>query len=190
MLFIHQEFLKRRRNMKFFTGKGDEGRTGLIGEERLMKSDLRIEAIGSLDELNAFIGQAKAAIDQKEMKQLLESIQSDLYLIMANLADTQKMIAEKVKFSSDRVDFLEASIEKIGKNVEFPKGFILPGDTTEAALFGICRTVTRRAERRVVELNEKEKIENSILLKYLNRLSSLMYLLELNYSKHKSIPLT
>jgi cob(I)alamin adenosyltransferase len=175
--------------MKFYTGKGDEGFTGLIGDERVLKSDLRLETIGTLDELNAFIGQAKATITHNDMIQLLESVQRDLYLIMANLADYQGKIKEKVRFEEDRVEFLEANIERIAVNVEIPKDFILPGSTREAAILGICRTVTRRAERRVVDLNEKENLGNSVLLQYLNRLSSLMFLLEVNYSKRKQNPL-
>jgi cob(I)alamin adenosyltransferase len=168
--------------MKYFTGKGDNGSTGLIGKDRVAKSDIRLEAIGSLDELSEFIGQAKAAEKDKEFVQHLESIQRDLYSIMAELADLNHELKNNLQVDSSKVASLEEKIESIGESIKMPSGFILPGATTNAALYGICRVVTRRAERRVVELDLGGPLDNRFIMPYLNRLSSLFYILEIRGS--------
>lgn len=171
--------------MKYFTGKGDSGSTGLIGPQRVSKTDPRIEAIGSLDELSEFIGQAKAYCTDKGIAQVLESIQHDLYTIMAELADVQHALNDDSRLKPSRLDYLEQTINGLGEKIEMPGGFILPGKTKEAAAMGICRVVTRRAERRIVEVNAVTAIENQSILAYLNRLSSLFYLLEISTSAKK-----
>ena len=173
--------------MKYFTGKGDDGSTGLIGKDRVSKSDLRLEAIGSLDELSEFIGQAKAAEKEKEIVQYLESIQRDLYSIMAELADIHHELKNNRQMDSNAVAFLEERIETIGKIINMPAGFILPGATPNAALFGICRVVARRAERRVVDLDQEVHLENRFIMPYLNRLSSLFYILEIRGSSKNDL---
>lgn len=173
--------------MKYFTGKGDSGSTGLIGSERVSKADPRLEAIGSLDELSEFVGQAKALCGSKVISQVLESVQKDLYSIMAELADVHKALNADTRLDYPRLVFLEQTINELGEKIEMPKGFILPGKTKEAAALGICRVVARRAERRVVEVNRETLIENQLLLAYLNRLSSLFYLLEISSSSKKEL---
>jgi cob(I)alamin adenosyltransferase len=174
--------------MKFYSGKGDDGSTGLFGEERVSKADLRLEAIGALDELTAFLGNAKVLIKEKLIKDDLESIQRDLYVIMSDLADTHRTIDNTVTLGEARIAFLEEQISIIGKMSEFPKGFILPGETKEAAALGICRAVTRRAERRIVELNTHVSNVDHVILSYMNRLSSFLFLLEVSYSKNENNP--
>lgn len=166
---------------KLFTGKGDDGSTGLLGDERVLKSDLRIEVNGTLDELNSFLGLAKAQVHTEAVHAVVEVIQKDLYSVMADIANVDQSKRINTSFDPKRVDSLERSIEAFAKDTEFPKGFILPGETETSAVFGVCRTIARRAERRVVELNEKEPLDPAIL-KYMNRLSSLLFLFEVKFS--------
>ena len=167
---------------KLYTGKGDNGTTGLIGEGRVSKADLRLEAIGSLDELNSFIGNAKCLCKDEFVYTMLETIQRDLYSIMAELANISGAEIKKAVFDEQRVMYLEKMLEDLGSGVEMPSSFILPGETQQAATFGLCRSVTRRAERRVVDLNEQTELGNPQILRYLNRLSSLFFLLEVKLS--------
>lgn len=173
---------------KLFTGSGDNGTTGLLGNERVPKDDPRLEAIGSLDELSAFLGQAKSQIDETPTIKVIDQIQRDLYAIMTELALT-KDNADKFKpFSGERVDFLEKWISTWGEETEIPHDFILPGETRISAAFSICRTQTRRAERRLVGLYG-DKSRNDQILKYMNRLSSLLFVLEVKYSKRGKKPI-
>ena len=174
--------------MKFYSGKGDDGSTGLIGDERISKADLRIEAIGTLDELNEFLGNAKVLLKEKNIKDFLESIQRDLYMIMSDLADIHNSVSNKGKLDEARVAFLEEQINLFGSKADFPKGFILPGASKEAAALGICRSVTRRAERRIVDLTSETPLANPIILRYMNRLSSLFFVMEVSYSKNENSP--
>lgn len=167
---------------KLYTGKGDDGTTGLIGGSRFSKADLRLEAIGSLDELSSFIGNAKCTLKDEFVHAMLETIQRDLYSLMAELANISGAEITKVVFDEQRVLYLERMLEDLGGKVEMPNGFILPGETQQAAAFGLCRSVTRRAERRVVDLNGQAELGNPQLLRYLNRLSSLFFLLEVKFS--------
>jgi cob(I)alamin adenosyltransferase len=167
--------------MKFFTGKGDAGTTGLIGSQRVSKAELRIDAIGSLDELTEFIGNAKWQITDKDEHELLEGVQRDLYQLMAELAwqEGDKTVG---RLTPERLGYLEQQISYLGERLTFPQGFILPGAAKYASALGMCRVVTRRAERRLVELNLQQTFTNTTILSYINRLSSLFYLLEVKYS--------
>ena len=172
---------------KLYTGKGDDGTTGLIGDRRVSKADLRLEVIGSLDELNSFIGNAKCSLKDEFVRMMLETIQRDLYSIMAELANISGAEIKKAVFDELRVLYLEKTLEDLGKGVEMPNGFILPGETQQAAAFGLCRSVTRRAERRVVDLNQQARLGNPQILRYLNRLSSLFFLLEVKFSMQNGL---
>jgi cob(I)alamin adenosyltransferase len=171
---------------KFFTGKGDDGTTGLIGEGRVSKADLRFETIGTLDELSAFIGNAKCLIEDKKISIILEAVQRDLNLIMSELAIVKSSENAGKGLDENRVLFIEQVLDEIGSITEMPKEFILPGETHEAVAFGICRVVARRAERRIVGFTQQSGIHNPQLLRYLNRLSSLFFLLEVKYSTKNS----
>jgi cob(I)alamin adenosyltransferase len=167
---------------KLFTGSGDNGTTGLLGNERVSKDDPRLEAIGSLDELSAFLGQAKSLAGDPPTIKVIDEVQRDLYTIMTELAVTAENTAKFKPFQKDRVDFLEKWISAWGEEIEIPHDFILPGETRISAAFSICRTQTRRAERRLVGLHE-DKSRNDQVLRYMNRLSSLLFVLEIKYSK-------
>lgn len=163
----------------FYTQTGDEGSTGLLGEGRVPKFDLRIEALGALDEATAALGLARASANTPEIAPLIVTVQRDLYKLMAEIGATPEN-ASKFRFITEtRTKWLESQIDAITAEVEIPREFILPGEVPSSAAMGLARTIIRRAERRVVELFNAGGIENLSLLAYLNRLSSLCFALEL-----------
>lgn len=163
----------------FYTRKGDDGYTGIIGEGRIPKNDLRADAIGTIDEANSFIGLARSSSASDESKETLLTIQRDLYNLMSEVAATTENAKVFRRIDQKRVDWLEKKTDQISKDIDLPNEFIVPGDTQGGAIFDVARTVIRRAERRVVGLWHLDEIENQYLLSYLNRLSSLLFVLEL-----------
>lgn len=164
--------------MPFYTRKGDDGTTGLLGKGRVPKHDARMETIGTLDESSATLGLARASARDPRCTPLLLEAQRDLYRLMAETAASPKN-ADQFHFDKARVEWLEQQIDQLSKTVEMPSEFILPGDSAAGAALSLARAVVRRAERRVVELFDKKEITNPALQKYLNRLSSLLFVLEL-----------
>lgn len=161
--------------MRFYTGKGDQGLTDLFGD-RVRKDDPRIELIGALDESTSSIGLARATAQSAETKTNLVEIQRDLYQIMAELAFTDALRPDAYQLKPERVDRLEALTDDLTNRVELPPQFILPGDTLPAASLDVARTVVRRAERLAVTLSAEGHLTNSETLRYLNRLSSLLFI--------------
>ncbi len=166
------------RSMTFYTRKGDDGTTGLLGEGRIPKYHLRIEALGTLDESNATLGLARASVHDPRSASLLLETQRDLYRLMAEVAATPEN-ATQFHFDEERVQWIEAQTDLLSKTVEMPNEFIIPGDSVGGASLSLARAVVRRAERRVAELFDAEEITNPALQQYLNRLSSLLFVLEL-----------
>jgi cob(I)alamin adenosyltransferase len=165
--------------MSFYTSKGDDGTTNLLGEGRVAKYHVRIEAVGTLDEASAALGLARAQCRDPHSSDILLEAQRDLYKLMAEVAATPEH-AEKFHFiDAARVAWLEERTDELSKLVEMPKEFILPGDSVAGAALSLARAIVRRAERRVVELFDAEEIKNPDLQRYLNRLSSLCFVLEL-----------
>ncbi len=162
---------------KFFTGTGDDGTTGLLGEGRVKKNDLRMETLGSLDELSAFLGLARS-LDQTAFNGFIKQIQIQIYGMMAEIAATKENQLAYRKIDENSITKLENKITEISSGLKNPNGFILPGDTQLSATYSIARTVCRRCERRVVELFDKNDFSNENIKKYLNRLSSLLYVME------------
>ena len=163
----------------FFTGKGDDGTTGMLGEGRVQKYDRRMEALGALDEANAALGLARSMMgDLPETAMVLE-IQRQLYQLMAEIATTPENAARFRKIDEESVLMLENQIAALSKRIVMPSEFIVPGDSPASAAFSLARTVVRRAERRVVELVDDGTVANRALMAYLNRLSSLLFVLEL-----------
>jgi cob(I)alamin adenosyltransferase len=163
----------------FYTSRGDDGYTGLLGSGRVAKGDLRIEAVGAVDEANAALGIARALARSTEGQELLLVIQRDLYGLMGELAATGENAGRFRVIDSQRVAWLESQVDRLSEIVEIPGEFIVPGDTVEGAFVDLARTVVRRAERRVAVLYHQKDIENIELLRYLNRLSSFCFVLEL-----------
>ena len=158
---------------KLYTRRGDEGETGLLGPTRVSKDDPRVEAMGAVDELNAVIGVTIAAQREKRIRDFLLKVQDDLFTVGAELAIAPSAAGTKVpRVSTDHVARLESGIESfdVGKITEF----VLPRGPEALARLHWARTVARRAERRVVTLSRQETL-NPDLLRYMNRLSSLLY---------------
>lgn len=165
--------------MTFYTAKGDDGMTGLLGEGRVPKYHARMEAVGTLDETSAALGLARAQCSAPQTPRILIQAQRDLYKLMAEVAATPEN-AEKFRgIEEEQVKWLEHETDELSKVVEIPREFILPGDTLSGAALSLARAVVRRAERRVVELYDGEEVVNLHLQRYLNRLSSLCFVLEL-----------
>jgi cob(I)alamin adenosyltransferase len=164
--------------MSFYTRKGDDGTTGLLGKGRVAKYHVRIEALGTLDESSAALGVARASARDPRCKPLLLEAQRDLYRLMAEVAAPPEN-ADHFHFDSQRVEWLEKETDALSKTIEMPAEFIIPGDTASGAALSLARAVVRRAERRVVELFDAREIVNPALQQYLNRLSSLLFVLEL-----------
>lgn len=150
-----------------------------MGEGRVSKDHPRLEAVGAIDEANAALGMARAACKAPRSPQILLTVQHDLYGLMAEIAATPENAARFRAIDAERVAWLEEQTDMIGASVEIPTGFIVPGDTPAGAALDLARTVARRAERRTVSLWQAGEIENPELLRYLNRLSSLCFVLEL-----------
>jgi cob(I)alamin adenosyltransferase len=160
----------------FYTRKGDEGYTDLLGG-RVPKYDPRPEALGTIDEATAQIGLARAITDAERTGTILIEVQRDLYLMMAELAFTQDMQQKRYHVTQEHIDRIEQETDRLADEVDLPPHFILPGDTHAGAVLDVARTVVRRAERQVVRLLHEGLIDNGLIAAYLNRLSSLLFIL-------------
>jgi cob(I)alamin adenosyltransferase len=162
--------------MKLYTGLGDQGSTDLLGE-RVGKDDPRIELIGTLDEVTSSIGFARSLASVARSGEWLLAVQRDLYRIMAELAFTDEMRPDSYRFSAERVEWLSASTDIASDEIELPRHFIIPGETTAGAALDVARAISRRAERLAVVLHHAGRMNNPEILRYLNRLSSLLFVL-------------
>ncbi|HLC39949.1 MAG TPA: cob(I)yrinic acid a,c-diamide adenosyltransferase [archaeon] len=164
--------------MPIYTRAGDSGETGLMGGRKVRKDDLRVEAYGTIDEANSFLGLAASFSDDKQINDIIEKIQHNLFAIGSNLAtpaeDRTRINYPIPEISQHDVDSLEKIIDDVEKELPDLKKFILPSGSRTAAALHVARSVVRRAERVVVSFSKKEQINFSIV-KYLNRLSSLLF---------------
>jgi cob(I)alamin adenosyltransferase len=161
--------------MSILTKTGDDGTTGLGGNQRLAKDHIRIECIGTLDELGAFLGDAKTAM-REDTGSIVEEIQQELINLSAILAGTSGTEPES---GGPDEELLNTLIRRLEDTLPPLRVFILPGSSPASAKLHIARTVCRRAERRLVSLNREEEIPPSVL-RYTNRLSDLLFLLARN----------
>lgn len=159
-------------------GTGDDGFTDLLGPERVAKYDLRPETYGTLDEASSMLGLARALSEQERVRDLLKRVQHDIYLMMAEVATPQPQL-EKIPYrvSEEQVAWLDGTIAALEGEVELPKQFILPGASAASAAIDVSRTVVRRAERDAVRLVHEGQMPPGQVLRYLNRLSSLLFVL-------------
>ena len=148
--------------MAFYTRKGDDGTTGLLGEGRVSKFHLRIETLGTLDESNAALGLARASVHDPRSTRLMLEAQRDLYRLMAEVAATPEN-ADRFRFDQERVRWIEEQTDLLSATVEMPNEFIIPGDSIGGASLSLARAVIRRAERRVAELLDAKEIANPVL---------------------------
>ena len=165
--------------MKIYTKTGDRGETGLIGGTRVLKSALRVETYGEVDELNAVLGYVRAKVADHTITEGLLEIQRDLFAIGAQLADPRGQVekmSEKAAVSEARVKALEALIDRYDAMLPPLRSFILPGGAEPGAILHLARAVCRRAERRMVALAQETPLP-AVLLVYINRLSDLLFIL-------------
>ena len=174
---------------KIYTKTGDKGETSLYGGTRVSKAAARVESYGTLDELNAFIGLAKAEISDEKVLNQLQKIQFDLFTVGSEAATpTDKMLLANgknrldVMISDKEITELELWMDDFDAELEPLRFFILPSGGKAAATLHVCRTVCRRAERAMVFLNETEEVRPE-LIKYLNRLSDYLFILARYISK-------
>ena len=171
-------------SLKIYTKVGDKGTTSLIGGTKVLKSDLRIEAYGTIDELNSYLGLCNDLLMNDHSKKVLKEIQDRLFTIGSSLAcDPEKEPKMKIPdLKEEDVSLLEKEIDKMNEGLPVMKNFILPGGHVTVSHIHIARCICRRAERCCVRLNEQAK-EDVLILKYLNRLSDYLFVLA-RYASH------
>ena len=167
---------------KIYTKTGDKGSTLLGNGKRVGKNSLRVDAYGSVDEANATIGLSILRTNIK-IKKILQIIQNDLFDLGADLCLPDKINIQKLKITNDRVDYIEEKIDSFNKELSPLNSFVLPGGSEPATYLHIARTITRRAERKIVALSKKERV-NPVTIIYLNRLSDLLFVLA-RYTNNK-----
>ncbi|MBP9716367.1 MAG: cob(I)yrinic acid a,c-diamide adenosyltransferase [Candidatus Levybacteria bacterium] len=169
--------------MPIYTRTGDKGKTSLFDGKKVLKSDKKVETYGTIDELNSAIGAASAFIKIASVNKELEEIQNDLLEIGSSLAVSFTLPAPQI---AHRPAEFEKLIDKLTKQMPPLNQFILPGGGRGGSLIHVARTIARRAERRIVDLNRTEEIDNAIIV-YLNRLSDLLFTIArfVNYKERK-----
>ena len=165
--------------MKIYTKTGDAGKTSLIGGTRVLKSDLRIEAYGTVDELNSYIGLVSDYCNDDEATTVLKEIQDRLFTIGSELAcDPNKDVKLPIPdLHESDVELLEKEMDKMDKELPRMKNFILPGGLPAVSFMHVARCVCRRAERCCVGLEENSGNVNPLIIKYINRLSDYLFML-------------
>ncbi len=172
----------------FYTRKGDDGTTTIYGQtERVSKYSLRPEAYGTIDEAQAVLGLLRASDCQPRTKELLKRAERDLYLMMGELAVADHVQLPARPIDEPDVTWLEAVTTEIGQTGGGFTDFVLPGDTLTGAQAHLARTVIRRAERAVARLYDAGEMKNVQNLRYLNRLSSLLFVLALYEDHHGGV---
>lgn len=174
--------------MKIYTKTGDTGETGLFGGKRVSKDDLRVEAYGTVDELNAFIGLLNdAASGNTQVNKVLSDVQCRLFGLGAHLAtDPDGDFQVDTDLLPEDINVLEIAIDLMDQSLPPLRNFILPGGHTTVSICHICRTVCRRAERMVVHLSREAAIDN-IAIMYLNRLSDYFFVLSRHLALHYGV---
>ena len=176
--------------MKIYTRTGDTGQTSLFDKTRVSKADSRVDAYGEVDELNAWLGFVRAAGLEDDLDGPIVRIQRDLFALGAQLADPRDKIAERVTKASlgdEDVARLEALIDWLETELPPLTRFILPGGSPVGAALHLARTVCRRAERRIIALDPPV---DSVLVRYVNRLSDLLFVLARAVNHRERVPET
>jgi cob(I)alamin adenosyltransferase len=166
------------RAAKVTTRTGDSGYTGLIGKERVPKWDPRPDTFGTLDEATSALGLARAASSDERVKENVLRLQREIYLLMAELALSPEAYADSpFKVTDEHVAGLEALTEELKRDTEIGNQFIIPGETVPGAALDLARTIVRRGERLAARLHHDGVIANEAVLRYLNRLSDVLFVL-------------
>ena len=179
--------------IRIYTRTGDQGETGLFGGERVQKDDLRVEAYGATDELNSYLGLSRTACHDADLLQLLDKIQHDIFCLGADLAtpernaEIEKPLKAVARVTPKYAARLEQEIDRLQAELPPLAAFILPGGVPMAGHLHVARTVCRRAERRCITLAGVEKV-NPEIVRYLNRLSDLLYVMARVANHRAGIP--
>lgn len=171
--------------MSIYTKIGDKGKTVFFGCGLVEKDDLRIETLGSLDELNSVIGLTICSIEDEKLKKTLNKIQNDLFQAGADLVGSSSSEGN-LKITEEHVKEIEMLIDELQLKLGLPEKFVLPGGTVASSFLHLCRATTRRAERNLVKLSKTIDI-NPEMLCYVNRLSDLLYVLAREANKELNI---
>jgi cob(I)alamin adenosyltransferase len=187
---LYHQFLTAMKTInKVYTRTGDKGMTSLVGGVRIKKTDVRIEAYGTVDELSAHLGLLAAMLPECDDRLDIIRIQNNLFNVCTNLATDQSQtpLYDSAKLADGEIELLEKEVDRMMKSLPERQGFILPGGTQMAAQAHVCRTVCRRAERRIVALSEVAQISPETL-QYVNRLSDYLFVLAkiINFNAGKS----
>lgn len=162
--------------MKIYTKKGDSGETSLFGGSRVSKSSMRIDAYGTVDELNSVVGLAASYSLSPKGTLLTQRVQEYLFVLGADLATPKSSDTRINRISETEINYLEKAIDEMEDELSPLKNFILPGGSQAGATFHLARTVCRRAERAAVSCSEEEEISTAAI-KFLNRLSDFLFVL-------------
>ena len=161
---------------RVYTKTGDKGYTSLVGGKRVLKSDIRLDSYGTIDELNSFLGLLIDEAGDFEEKELFYTIQKQLFTIGSILATENRLLAEKYGCIVEEQDvkLIENAIDAIDSKLPRQKLFVLPGGSKVGSIAHVCRTVCRRAERLIIALSHESEV-SELLLIYINRLSDLFF---------------
>ena len=167
--------------MKIYTKRGDQGETGLLYGGRVPKTDPRCEAYGTTDEAVSALGLARALSQRPRVKDVLKQVQTELFTVGGELAtdpgEYRKLEAHFSVVTAEMVVRLEEIIDELNEEVILPRAFIIPGASPASSALDLARSILRRAERRVVHLKEEGLLPNTQVLRYLNRLADLVFML-------------
>ncbi|MGC8676163.1 MAG: cob(I)yrinic acid a,c-diamide adenosyltransferase [Candidatus Micrarchaeia archaeon] len=172
--------------MPFYTGLGDNGKSGTMDESGIDKSSDIFEAEGDIDELNSYIGLAAYYVEDERVRNMLKRVQNELFSIGALLATKERSKLKVNEFGNEHTKMLEQEIERMSKALPEPKEFVIPGGCEGAVHLQVARALARRAERRVIKLAKTQEVESGIK-SYLNRLSTYFYVAALYLNKSEGI---
>ncbi len=180
--------------MRLYTRKGDTGETRLLFGGRVSKTDPRCEAYGTTDEAVSAMGMARALSQDQRVKEILLQVQREMFTVGAELATAadqyQHLRDNFAVVSPEMVDRLEGLIDEIDAQIELPNAFIVPGASAASGALDMARSLLRTGERRVVELQERDMLGNPEVLRYLNRLADLLFILARYEDRHLPFELT
>ena len=174
--------------MRIYTKGGDSGETGLLYGGRVSKADPRCEAYGTTDEAVSALGLARALAQDARVREVVRQVQRELFVVGAELATDAAEYAKLEQHFSvvtpEMTQRIEGIIDELNAQIELPRSFIIPGASAASAALDVARSVLRRAERRVVTLQERELLRNPELLRYLNRVADLAFILGRYEDRH------
>ena len=161
---------------RIYTKTGDQGDTALFGGKRVAKSHLRVDAYGTVDELNSFVGWLRDSIENEHIRAVLVQVQHRLFTVGATLASDPEKHPPTPDLLQEDITLLEQEMDRMDASLPPLKNFILPGGHTAVSVCHVCRTVCRRAERLAVALHQTDPVD-PLVLQYLNRLSDYFFML-------------